>query len=134
MPLTTNIAALPVETFDAENAQLEPWPAFDAEDIISGSPDHQGTIIYRDPSKQFSIGVWECPPAKFIVHYAGCETGHVLKGTATITIEKTGESTTISAGDHFFVPFGSVVTWEVKETVRKAYSMFETEWDDERFY
>lgn len=41
---------------------------------------------------------------------------------------------TLTAGDHFFVPVDTMVTWEVFETFRKAYAMYETSWVDGRFY
>ncbi len=114
---------------------LVPWPAFPPEDVESGNPnDHQGTVLFRDPAKRYSVGVWECPPAKFTEPYPGTEMGHVLKGRATLTNAETGESRDIGPGDHFYVAFGSTIIWEVHETVRKLYVMYEEAWDEERFY
>lgn len=105
---------------------LDPWPH---EDI-----DHRGKVLFRDPKKRYSVGVWQCEPAKFIVPYAGTESCHVLAGRATLTNEATGESVTLEAGDHFFIGFGETITWEVHETFRKVYAMYEDEYDEERFY
>ncbi|MDE0006216.1 MAG: cupin domain-containing protein [Rhodospirillaceae bacterium] len=105
---------------------LDPWPH---EDI-----DHRGKVLFRDPKKRYSVGVWQCEPAKFTVPYAGTESCHVLAGRATLTNEATGESVTLEAGDHFFIGFGETITWEVHETFRKVYAMYEDEYDEERFY
>ncbi len=113
---------------------LEPWPAFAPEDILEGDPAHKGAVLYRDPTRLFSLGIWECPPCKFQVAYVGTESGHVVKGSATLTDTKTGLSQTVKAGDRFLVPFGSAVVWQVHETFRKVYTMYESEWIDERFY
>jgi len=114
---------------------LESWPPFPKEDVFNGNPNgHTGIVLFRDLSRRYSIGVWECPPAKFREPYPGTEFGHVLKGRAILTDEKTGESQTIEAGDHFFVAFGSSIIWEVHETFCKVYTMYEEEWDEERYY
>lgn len=114
--------------------QLELWHEFPAEDILAGNPAHSGTVLYRDPSGRFSLGVWECPPCKFRVDYAGTESGHVIKGKATLTDTKTGKSIAIAAGDRFLVPFASTIIWEVLEPIRKVYTMYESEWVDDRYY
>lgn len=89
---------------------LESFPPFPDEDVLSGNPNgHKGIVLFRDPSKRYSIGVWECPPAKFREAYPGAEFGHILEGSATLTNEKTGESQTIAKGDNFFVAFGSSI-------------------------
>ncbi len=96
--------------------------------------DHGGKVLFRDPKKRYSVGVWQCEPAKFIEPYPGTESGHVLAGRATLTNEATGESVELKAGDHFFIEFGQTITWEVHETFRKVYAMYEDEFDEERFY
>ncbi len=123
--------------FSGEGADppLSPWPDFPAEDVIAGDPGgHRGVVLYRDPKRRYSVGVWECPPATFIEPYPGTECGHVLAGRATLTNEATGESVTLKAGDHFFIEFGARITWQIHETFRKVYTIYEDEWDEERFY
>jgi uncharacterized cupin superfamily protein len=90
--------------------------------------------MYRDPSRRFSVGVWECPPGKFIDRAAGAEFSHVLKGKATLSHEGTGEAKTIQAGDCFFCEFGETIIWEVHETFKKFYVVYEDEWNEKRFY
>jgi uncharacterized cupin superfamily protein len=128
-------ATLNVLSGDADLPPLVQWPPFPEEDIISGNPNgHRGAVLYRDPTGRYSVGVWECPVAKFVEPYPGTEFGHVLAGRATHTNEQTGESVTVKAGDHFFIAFGSRVMWEVHEPFRKIYTMYEAEPDAERFY
>ena len=127
-------ATLTVFSGTGDDPVLDPWPEFPPEDTISGAVDHRGKVLFRDPKKRYSVGVWQCEPAKFIEPYPGTESGHVLAGRATLTNEATGESITLKAGDHFFIEFGQTITWEVHETFRKVYAMYEDEYDEERFY
>lgn len=127
-------ATLTVFSGTGDDPVLDPWPDFPPEDTISGAVDHRGKVLFRDPKKRYSVGVWQCEPAKFIEPYPGTESGHVLAGRATLTNEATGESITLKAGDHFFIEFGQTITWEVHETFRKVYAMYEDEYDEERFY
>ncbi len=112
----------------AGDLDLDPWPT------ASGAIDQFGKVLFRDPLKRYSVGVYQCGPSKFIAHYPGTESGHVLAGRATLTNNATGESITIKAGDHFFIEFGQEITWEIHETVRKVYAMYEDEYDEGRIY
>jgi len=114
---------------------LESWPPFPSDDILGGNPNgHRGSVLYREPSRRYSVGLWECPPAKFREAAPYAEFSHVLKGCATITDEKTGQSKTVRAGDTFFIAFKATVIWEIHETFCKLYAVYEDEWDEERFY
>lgn len=117
---------------DAKDLAL--WPAFPDEIIIDGVPAHRGEVLYRDPSKRYSIGIWACPPCKFKMEYEGTESGHVLRGKARLTNEKTGKSITISEGDRFVIPFGESIIWEVLESFQKHYHMYEEKWIEDRYY
>lgn len=131
----TATAAPDLTRFAPADLALEPWPPFPPEECLGGNPNgHRGMVLYRSPDKLYSVGVWECPPAKLRVPYEGTEFGHVLKGKARLTNLGTGQVQTIGAGDHFFIPFGATVLWEVLEPFRKVYTMYEAEWLEERFY
>lgn len=130
----SQFADLTKYTPPSDGATLEPWPAFPAEIVLGGDPAHKGIVLYRDPTKRYTIGVWTCPPCKFRMPYAGTESGHVLRGKAKLTNERTGTSITISAGDKFMIPFGDSIIWEVLEDFQKHYHMYEAEFDPERYY
>jgi len=116
-------------------ADLVPWPPFPPEGVISGNPNgHKGKLLFRSPDGRFSVGIWECPPAKFVEPYPGSEFGHVLKGRARLKDIETGQIQDLKAGDHFFIEFNRTIEWEVLETFRKVYTMYEAEWAEERFY
>lgn len=124
-----------VFTTDGDIPPLAPYPPFAEEDVLAGNPNgHLGVVLYRDPLRRFSVGVWECPPGKFIDRATGTELSHVLQGSATLSHEGTGESKRIGPGDYFYCVYGETIIWEVHETFKKVYVVYEHEWDDKRFY
>lgn len=124
----TEKPTLTVFSGGAGDPDLDPWPT------TSGAVNQCGKVLFRDPKKRYSVGVWQCEPSKFIASYAGTESAHVLNGRATLTNEATGESISLKAGDHFFVEFAQDITWEVHETVRKVYAIYEHEYVEGRHY
>jgi len=65
-------------------------------------------------------GIWECTPGKFTREIMQAELTTFLQGHAIFHPEN-GESIEIKAGDVLFFPENSKGTWEIIETVRKAY-------------
>ncbi len=124
-----------VVAFDGETVEVEAWPPFSDEEIISGNPAHKGKVLYRDDLKRISYGVWECPVGKFRVEY-GPMSEHIqcVKGEAVVTDLDTGEEVHLTPGVRMIVPSGSTVIWDIKDTFRKVYSVYEPEWDEERYY
>jgi uncharacterized cupin superfamily protein len=117
------------------NIPLAPYPPFADEDVLAGRPnDHQGVVLYRDPSRRFSIGIWKCPPGKFVDRATGTELSYVVAGSATLSHEGTGEAKKVSAGDHFYCAYGETIIWEVHEAFEKVYVVYEHDWDEKRFY
>jgi len=68
-------------------------------------------------------GIWECTPGKFIREVMHAELTTFLAGRCIFHPEK-GEPIEINAGDVLFFPENSRGTWEIIETVRKAYLMY----------
>jgi uncharacterized cupin superfamily protein len=122
-------------TFVGEDIAVETWPAWEPEDVLEGDPVHRGAVLYRDPTKRLSYGIWECDPGKFRLEYGPMtEMIHVLQGRATVTNLDTGHATHLEPGSRMVVPVGTVVTWHVHEPFRKVYAAYEEEWDEHRYY
>jgi len=69
-------------------------------------------------------GVWESQPGGWPVETReDTETCYILSGRAVITDGATGETFEISAGDVIVQPKGWSGRWDVKETIRKVYSI-----------
>jgi uncharacterized cupin superfamily protein len=133
--LTTEQYITTIIRTEKDEPALKSYPPFPAEDVLGGNPNgHKGIVLFRDPLRRFSVGIWECPPGKFVDRQGGCEFSHVLRGSATLTHEATGESKTIRAGDHFYTAFGETIVWDVHEPIKKYYVVYEHDWNDKRFY
>ncbi len=65
-------------------------------------------------------GIWECTPGKFTREIMQAELTTFLEGHAIFHPEN-GDPVEIKAGDVLFFPENSKGTWEIIETVRKAY-------------
>ena len=94
------------------------------EKIIKGDPAQSVTNDYSSPCNQFHAGVWEGEPGQWTIRYTEHEYCEILQGVSVIRDEQ-GNAKTVRAGDRFVIPAGLVGTWEVLETCRKVYVMFE---------
>lgn len=65
-------------------------------------------------------GIWECTPGKFVREIMQAELTTFLQGHCIFHPED-GEPIEIKAGDVLYFPENSKGTWEIIETVRKAY-------------
>lgn len=124
-----------IHPYDTEQAfqQMKAWPTGVLE-IIDGPIEHRGAIIYRDPSRQLSWGVWECEPGKFRFVEDGSAIETCVMGRATITDEETGRSITVTPGMKWTVKPGTVEIWEVHERFRKEYVILDELTDETRFW
>lgn len=94
------------------------------EKLLEGNPKQTVWLHYEDPSKQFFVGVWRSEPGKWRVAYTEEEFCHMLEGRSVVT-DAAGHSFTVVAGDSFVIPRGFTGTWEVVETTRKRFVMYE---------
>jgi len=69
-------------------------------------------------------GIWECTPGKFIREVMQAELVTFLSGHCIFHPED-GEPVEIRRGDVLFFPENSRGTWEIIETVRKAYLIYD---------
>lgn len=94
------------------------------EKLLAGNPRQTVWLEYTDASKVFHVGVWASEPGKWNIRYTEEEQCHILEGVSIIRSD-TGEETTVRAGDRFVIPRGFVGTWEVIETTRKTFVIYE---------
>ncbi len=98
-----------------------------AEKIISGRPLQRIWSQYTDSSERFSAGVWECEPGAWRVHYTEEEYCRILVGRSLLT-NADGVVREVAAGNEFVIPRGFEGTWEVVESTRKIYVIYETKY------
>ena len=105
-----------------EEAGLTPWPPLEDEgvEILEGDPKQSGRVDWGDEAGPMAVGVWECTPGKMRLVNGFSELCTVQRGRVTVTAGD-GSSATYGPGDTFFIAEGEASTWEVHETMRKAF-------------
>ena len=101
---------------------LEYLPA--PEKIVSGNPLQRVWSHYTDESQKFSVGIWECEPGAWRIHYTEEEYCRVMTGRSRLT-NADGVVREVTAGDEFVIPRGFEGVWEVIERTRKVYVIYE---------
>lgn len=94
------------------------------EKLVSGSPRQTAWNLYTDASGKFFTGIWQSTPGKWRISYTEEEYCQLLEGVSIIT-DAGGRAVTLKAGDRFVIPRGFAGTWEVVETTRKIYVIYE---------
>lgn len=92
-----------------------------------GEPVSQlsGKIICENADRS-EAGIWECTPGKWTRQVMDAELSTFFKGKAIFHPEQ-GEPIHIGKGDTLYFDANSKGTWEVIETVRKAYLMYKND-------
>ncbi|MGE8500012.1 MAG: cupin domain-containing protein [Pseudomonas sp.] len=94
------------------------------EKILKGEPDQIVRNHYGSPCGQFNVGTWEGAVGQWTVRYTEHEYCEILQGVSVLR-DQDGNAKTVRAGDRFVIPAGFSGTWEVLETCRKVYVIFE---------
>ncbi|MNP02013.1 hypothetical protein D3C76_938480 [compost metagenome] len=94
------------------------------EKILKGDPAQSVRNHYASPCGQFNAGIWEGEPGQWTVNYTEHEYCEILQGVSVIR-DQDGNARTVRTGDRFVIPAGFQGTWEVLESCRKVYVIFE---------
>ena len=111
-----------IQKFDA-TATAETY-FLPAEKLVSGNPLQTLWQQYTDSTNKFFTGIWQSEPGCWKIAYTEEEFCQILEGVSVLT-DQSGVETTLRAGDNFVIPRGFVGTWEVQETTRKIYVIYE---------
>ena len=91
---------------------------------LSGAPVESVRELHSDGRAR--TGVWECTPGSFESARNGdTEVMHFVAGDATIT-SADGETYEIRPGSLLVAPDGWRGSWEIRHTVRKVYTIWNT--------
>lgn len=104
----------------AANAELLDWGPL--EEATGAEMTTKGLTLWKDGDQE--VGVWECTPGPSYWRLETHEFVHILEGRMTVT-QDGGSPTEIGPGDVVVFPRGWSGTWEIHETIRKAYVLFE---------
>ncbi|MGH3642836.1 MAG: cupin domain-containing protein [Mycobacterium sp.] len=117
-------ATTPAIVYDAEPGVLELTVRGLHEGVLAGAPVESVHVLHRDAGGR--SGVWECTPGRFESARNGdTELMHFIAGAGTITTVD-GTVHEISPGVVLVAPDGWRGTWDIRETVRKVYTIWTT--------
>ncbi|MFF4359232.1 cupin domain-containing protein [Streptomyces sp. NPDC001604] len=102
------------------DVELEPEP-LDPEQIVSGTPEVSGKVVWESADGRQVRGVWQITPG-VVTDTEADELFVVISGSATIEVEG-GPTLTVGPGDMALLGEGDRTTWTVHETLRKAYAI-----------
>lgn len=94
---------------------------------LAGAPVESVSVLHSDAGGR--SGVWECTPGRFDSARDGdTELMHFVAGEGTIT-SADGTVHEIHPGVVLVAPNGWRGTWDIRETVRKVYTIWTTDSD-----
>ncbi|WP_443058611.1 cupin domain-containing protein [Streptomyces sp. NBC_00442] len=102
------------------DAALEPEP-LDPAQIVSGSPEVTGKVLWESPDGKQIRGIWQITPG-VVTDTEADELFVVVSGRATVEVAG-GATLELGPGDACVLREGDRTTWTVHETLRKVYQI-----------
>jgi uncharacterized cupin superfamily protein len=94
------------------------------EKCVKGQPVQRTWNHFTSSDKKFFAGIWEAEPGCWRIKYTESEYCQILSGHSILR-GADGNESTLKAGDNFVIPAGFEGEWEVIETTRKIYAIYE---------
>jgi uncharacterized cupin superfamily protein len=95
-----------------------------AEKCIRGQPLQRTWHHFTSDDNRFFAGVWEAEPGCWRISYTENEFCQILSGESVLR-DLDGNERLLKPGDNFTIPAGFEGEWEVTETTRKIYVIYE---------
>lgn len=109
---------------DLSDGILEPCSVVPADAVLSGNPEEAGASHFETADGKLTIGTWECTPyAENLSYPNNNEFCLVLSGRVALT-DHDGTVKEFGPGDSYIVPKGFEGKFEVLETLRKVYVLY----------
>ncbi|EYT82730.1 dioxygenase [Streptomyces sp. Tu 6176] len=102
------------------DSELVPEP-LDPAQIVSGSPEVTGKVLWESADGRQARGIWQITPG-VVTDTEADELFFVVSGSATIEVEG-GPTLRVGPGDVAVLREGDLTTWTVHETLRKVYAV-----------
>ncbi len=113
-----------VRALDAGVA-LVPMDTTDPFEIEGAVPAQKNHTIFTNDAGNFHVGTWTSGPMlSKMLPFPTYEFVRMLDGEVTIT-EEGGTAQTFRGGDCFFVPKGTVCSWNIPSHVKKHYAILD---------
>ncbi|MDX1500210.1 MAG: cupin domain-containing protein [Woeseiaceae bacterium] len=94
------------------------------EKCIDGQPLQRTWNHFTSADEKFFAGTWEAEPGCWQISYTENEYCRIVSGRSILR-DADGNETELKPGDEFVIPSGFEGQWEVIETTRKVYAIYE---------
>ncbi len=94
------------------------------ERCIRGQPVQRTWSLYESPDDRFFAGVWEADPGCWRISYTEQEYFRILSGQSILR-DANGAECRLRAGTELLIPAGFEGEWDVHETTRKVYVIYQ---------
>lgn len=111
-------------TFFAENIPEFSEYLTAAEKCVAGQPTQRTWHHYTSGDGKFFAGYWEAEPGCWSINYTEDEFCQILSGRSILR-DSDGNEHPLGPGDNLTIPSGFKGEWEVVETTRKIYVIYE---------
>ena len=98
--------------------------AMPEEKCVRGRPLQRTWHHFTSADEKFFAGTWEAEPGCWKIRYTENEFCQILAGRSILR-DSDGNEREISAGDNFTIPAGFEGEWDVIETTRKIYVIYQ---------
>jgi len=94
------------------------------EKCVKGQPLQRTWHHFTSEDEAFFAGFWEAEPGCWSVSYSENEFCQIVSGRSILR-DQQGREQLLETGDNFVIPAGFQGQWEVLETTRKIYVIYE---------
>ncbi len=95
-----------------------------ADKCVTGRPLQRIWHHFTSSDGALFAGIWEAEPGCWNIDYTETEFCQIISGHSVLRDEQ-GRARPLKAGDNFVIPAGFRGQWEVLETTRKIYVIYE---------
>lgn len=109
--------------FAAQAGNFEEWQT-DPARCVRGQPLQRTWNQFTSSDEKFFCGTWEAELGCWNIAYTENEYCHILSGRSVLR-DTSGKEQLLQPGDQFVIPAGFEGQWEVLETTRKIYVIYQ---------
>ena len=109
--------------FNEQDGAFEEWQTA-ADKCVKGQPAQRSWHQFTSSDEKFFCGTWEAEPGCWNIQYTENEYCQILSGESILR-DANGKEHTLRPGDHFVIPAGFSGQWEVIQTTRKIYVIYQ---------
>lgn len=109
--------------FNDHEPAFDEYPTDEAK-CLKGRPLQRTWHHFTSADERFFAGIWEAEPGCWTVDYTENEFYQILAGHSVLR-DQEGQERALRPGDSFVIPAGFRGQWEVLETTRKIYVIYQ---------